>query len=149
MQRRTAGFTLLEVLVALMIGAILTSIAVKAVGPASRGMAVQQARNVFAGMAARARAQAIEGGATTMLIANTVGDSVMILAGGRVVETVRFRSEMNVDLQSSNGIVRLCMGPRGYARLDCNSFSSTVRMTFAAGTRSMAVEILPLGQVRW
>ena len=149
MQTRTAGFTLLEVLVALMIGAVLTSIAVKAMGPASQGMAVQQARNVFAGMAARTRAQAIESGATTVLLANTVGDSVMILAGGRIVETVRFGSEMNVDLQSSSGIVRLCMNPRGYAKLECNSFSSTIKMTFAAGTRSSEVEILPMGQVRW
>ncbi len=149
MDRRARGFTLVEVIIALVIGGILTSIAIRGIGMTSPGLATRQARNLFVGMAARARAQAVESGQTTMLITNTVGDSVMILAGGRIVEKVRFDGELDVDIQASSNVVRLCMSPRGYANPDCNSFSSPVKVAFVAGTKSESVEILPLGQIRW
>jgi prepilin-type N-terminal cleavage/methylation domain-containing protein len=149
MDRRARGFTLVEVVIALVIGGILTSVAIKGIGMTSPGLAVREARNVFVGMAARARAQAIESGQTSLLIANTAGDSVMILAGGRIVERVRFGGELDVDLRGATTVIRICMSPRGYANPDCNSFSSPVKLAFVAGPKSESVEILPLGQIRW
>jgi len=149
MKRRTRGFTLIEVLITIFIGMVLTGIAVKGFGNTSSQLSVRQARNVFNGMAARVRAQAIESGQRTLLIANTQGDSVMIWANGGIVETVRFSEAMGVDLQSSSSVIRICMSPRGYADTDCNSFSSTVTLTFVQGTESESIEILPLGQIRW
>jgi len=149
MNRRTRGFSLIELIIAIMIGAILTSMAVKGFGATSTSLAARQGRNLFNGMAARARAQAIESGQTTILVASITGDSVMILSGGQVVEKIRFSDEMDVDIRSSVGNFQLCMSPRGYADLDCNSFSSTIKVTFTAGVKSESLEILPLGQIRW
>jgi prepilin-type N-terminal cleavage/methylation domain-containing protein len=149
MKRRTRGFTLIEVLIVLVISTILMSMAVKAFGATSSNLAARQARNVFNGMAARARAQAIESGFTTMLVANIPGDSVWIFANGRVVENVRFAEEMGVDIRASATTVRICMSPRGYANTTCNSFNSTVKMAFVQGAESETIEILPLGQIRW
>lgn len=149
MKHRSRGFTLLEVLIVLVISTVLMSMAVKAFGATSSHLSARQARNVYNGMVARARAQAIESGFTTLVVANIPGDSVWIFANGRVVENVRFAEEMGVDIQSASGTVRLCMSPRGYANTDCNSFSSTVKMTFAQGAEAESIEILPLGQIRW
>jgi len=149
MNRRAKGFTLIEVLIVLVISTILMSMAVKAFGATSSDLATRQARNVFNGMAARARAQAIESGFTTMLVANIPGDSVWIFANGRVVENVRFSEEMGVDIQASATTVRICMSPRGYANTNCNSFKSAVKMAFVQGAESETIEILPLGQIRW
>jgi len=150
MNRRSRGFTIIELMIAIVIGAILTAMAVKGFGSTSDSLAARQARNVFNGMAARARAQAIESGQTTILIASISGDSVMILGqGGQIVENVRFDQEMRVDLQASTTSIRICMSPRGYADTDCNSFSSIIKVSFVAGSSSESLEILPLGQIRW
>lgn len=150
MRSRNRGFTLIEVLIAIVIAAILTSMAVKGFGATSTALAARQARNVFNGMAARARAQAIESGFTTVLITSAAGDSVMILGqGGNIVENVRFAEEMNVDIRAPSATFRICMSPRGYADTDCNSFSSAFEVSFVAGTNSETIEILPLGQIRW
>jgi len=149
MNRRSRGFTLIEILVVIVIGGILMSMAVKGFGTTSSSLAVRQARNVYTGMAARARAHAIESGWNTLLVANIPGDSVWIWANGRIVENVRFAEEMGVDLRATSATVRICMSPRGYANTNCNSFSSTVKMAFVQGAQSETIEILPLGQIRW
>jgi prepilin-type N-terminal cleavage/methylation domain-containing protein len=149
MKRRNRGFTLIEVLVVIVIGSILMSMAVTGFGNTSSRMAARQARNVFNGMAARARAHAIESGWNTLLYANIAGDSAWIWANGRIVENVRFDAEMGIDLQAATPSIRICMGPRGYANTNCNSFSSPLKMAFVQGAQSETIEILPLGQIRW
>jgi prepilin-type N-terminal cleavage/methylation domain-containing protein len=149
MDRRRKGFTLIEVIIVLVIGAILMSMAIKGFGSTASLTSARQARNVFNGMVARARAQAIESGRSTVLIADALGDSVLIMANGRIVENVRFGEEMGIDIQASQDMTRLCMNPRGYADQDCNSFNTTVKMSFVQGNQSKSLEILPLGQIRW
>jgi len=124
-------------------------LAIKGFGLTSSQMSAREARNVFNGMAARARAQAIESGLATALIADADGDSVVIQANGSTVETVRFGEELGVDIQAPDKITRICMNPRGYASPTCNSFSSATKMAFVQGSKSATLEILPLGQIRW
>jgi len=149
MDRRKNGFTLIEMLTVIMIGAALTGFAVKGFGATSNRASTRQARNVFSGMAARARAQAIESGFTTILITDARDDSVMILANGQIVEDVRFGEEMDIDIRATQDVTRLCMNPRGYANQDCNSFNTRVEVAFFQGHESRSLEILPLGQIRW
>ena len=147
MSKQTAGFTLIEVLVVLVLGSVLVGIGLSGFGDTQSALAVRQARNVFNGMAARTRAHAIEAGFTTVLITDARGDSVMIFKDGAVVENVRFGEEMQIDIQAESPVTTVCMNPRGFADTDCNSFSSAAQIAFVRGTRTETLEILPLGQV--
>ena len=149
MNRRKSGFTVIELLVVVVIGAILIQLAIKGIGLTSSQISVREARNVFNGMTARTRAQAIESGLNTLLIADAEGDSVVIVANGRVVENVRFAEEMGIDIQTTANLTTICMNPRGYASPSCNSFTSPIEVAFVQGSKSETLEILPLGQIRW
>jgi prepilin-type N-terminal cleavage/methylation domain-containing protein len=149
MKRQKSGFTVVELLMVLVLGVIMTSMALKGFGMVANQFAAREARGVFQGMVARTRAQAIESGFTTMLIADAQGDSVMVWANGRIVENVRFREELGVDIQAYQPLTRICMTPRGFANPDCNSFSSTIKMAFVRGPKTNTIEILPMGQIRW
>lgn len=144
---RARGFTLIEVLITILVGAILTSIAVKGFGLTSSELAVRQAKNVFTGLVARARAQAVQDGTTALLIVDTRGDSVTVRSTGDP-ETQFFGGEMEIDLQSSSNVFFLCMTPRGFANPNCNSFNTTIELRFVQGPEADTVEILPMGQVR-
>lgn len=149
MDRRNRGFSLIELIVIIVLAGAMMTVAVKAFGSTASHASARQARNVFNGMAARARVQAIESGRTTILISDAKGDSVMILANGKIVENVRFGEEMDVDIRAEANVTRLCMNPRGYADQNCSSFSKTVKVSFVQGKEASTLEILPLGQIRW
>jgi DhnA family fructose-bisphosphate aldolase class Ia len=127
----------------------MTSIPLKGFGILANQLSTREARGMFQGLVSRTRAQAIESGMPTMLIADARGDSVMVLANGRVVENVRFGEELGVDIQAPHTLVRICMTPRGFANPDCNSFSSAIKMAFVRGPKTNTIEILPMGQLRW
>jgi prepilin-type N-terminal cleavage/methylation domain-containing protein len=149
MRRSRAGFTVIELLVVVIVGAMLTQLAIKGFGLTASEMAAREARYVFNSMAARARAQAVESGVTTILVADAEGDSVLVIANGGVAETVRFGEELGVDIKTADRFTRICMNPRGYANPDCNSFDTMIQMSFYQGSKSTSIEILPLGQIRW
>ena len=136
---------MIEMVVAIMVGAILLGIAITSFSGVQERMATGQAVRAFQGLHARARAQAIETGSLTRLWVDVAGDSVTLRRAGTVLETVRFRDELKVDLRGSSFI--LCMGPRGYAVTDCNTFNSPVTLGFQSGTEGQTVELLPLGQL--
>lgn len=140
------GFTLIEVVIAVLIGSILTSIALTGYGSAKSRYAVRGARNSFVSIHARARAAAIEGGTTARLHVFPGGDSVTVVRGGVTLESVNFQDVFGVDIQAS-GNLTLCMSSRGFADTACNSFSSAETLTFRAGPDGSGLEILPLGQL--
>jgi prepilin-type N-terminal cleavage/methylation domain-containing protein len=144
---RRRGFTIVEVVIALLVGTILTSIALSSFAGARAGFAVKGARNTFASLEARARAKAIESGSTILLMVDVSGDSAYVSTGASTVETVRFAGEFHVDLRSGIGNFRLCMNSRGYADTDCNSFSGSVNLEFWQNSDSATVTVLPLGQL--
>lgn len=145
---RRSGFTLIELVIALIVSGILLSITVAGFAAVERRTAVRQARNVFAGLHARARAHAIEFGTIARLGVDLGGDSVWVDRDGTIVETVRIGEEFGVDLSSSVTGITLCMSPRGYADTDCNSFGSAVKIGFARGSSEvMTATLLPLGQL--
>lgn len=148
MKQNTRGFTLLEMLVVVILGTILIQMSIKGFSLVTNQFSAREARNVFQGMVARTRSQAIESGMPTILVADAQGDSVLILANGGVVEKVRFGTELGVDIQTTERMTRICMTPRGFADLDCNSFTSTIKMAFVRGPKQEHIEIRPLGQIR-
>lgn len=145
MSRR--GFTLIEVVLVVMVGAILTTIGMNAFGNVARSMRVSAARNAFVTYHARARASAIEFGANSQLFVDTGADTLAVTQNGRVRASLDFMREFNTDVQGSSSTYTLCMNPRGYAEADCNSFNSTVTLVFTSGGDTASVQIRPLGQL--
>jgi len=145
MQRR--GFTIIELIIVVLVGAILATIAISSLGAVQSRTAVRQSRNAFAALHARARAQAIEFGTTTLLGVDVGGDSAWISRNDTILERIHFGEEFEVDLQSSTTRYTLCMSPRGYANTDCTSFTGLAALTFVQGADSMSATMLPLGQL--
>jgi len=146
MQRR--GFTIIELIIAILVGAILASIAMASFGSVQSRTAVRQSRNAFAALHARARAQAIEFGTTTLLEVDVGGDSAWISRNDTILERIDFSQDFDVDIRSSTTRYTLCMSPRGYADTECTSFTGLAAMTFAQGVDSMTATMLPLGQLQ-
>ena len=146
MSYRKGGFTIIELVVALIIGVVLTSIAVRGFSGMQGRMAARQARQVFASIHARTRASAIEFGQTTRLNIDYDKDSVWISRGAVQVEVMPFRRNLGVDILGT-GTLRLCMNARGFADTRCNSFNATQTITFQAGADTAGVQIRTLGQL--
>lgn len=145
------GFTMVEVVVTVMVAMILLSISVRGFGDTMSNMAVDGAAETFASLQARARAVAVERGDIARLNTDPAGDSVWITVGGSRVDFLNFMEDRGVDIQSGTaGVIRLCMSPRGFAEIDCNSFeNNTVILDFVQGGASASLTILPLGQLSW
>jgi prepilin-type N-terminal cleavage/methylation domain-containing protein len=146
MQRR--GFTMIEMIIVILVGAILASITMASFGTVQNRTAVRQSRNAFAALHARARAQAIEFGTMTMFEMDVGGDSAWISRNDTILERVNFAQEFDVDVQSTKTRYTLCMSPRGYADGDCGSLAGPAAMTFSRGSDSMSATMLPLGQLQ-
>lgn len=148
--KRVRGFTLIELVVVIIVGGILTSIAMNSFGGVQSSMAVRSARNTFGAYHARARAQAIERGETVILRVDVTGDSLWITMAGNRLDGFDFAGQMNIDVQSSaSNPIEVYMTPRGYADSESNSFTSTITVSFVQGAESSELEIWPLGQVKY
>ena len=148
MDNRRSGFSIIELVVVLMVGSVLTSIAITEFNGVSGRFAVKGARQTLMSMHARARMQAVELGRTVKLNIDPVGDSIWLSRGAVVLDVVNFGEEFNLDVQtSSDAEIQVCMNPRGFADTGCNNFNAPVTVTFVLTSDTTSVRILPLGQM--
>ena len=101
MDKRRSGFSIIELVVVLMVGSVLTSIAISSFNGVSGRFATKGARQTFMAMNARAQAQAVEYGRIVRLNLDPDGDSVWLSRAGEVLEVVDFREEFDVDIRTS------------------------------------------------
>lgn len=141
------GFTILELVVVLMVGAILTGIAIQSISSVQGRTSVRQARNLYVTVHARARAQAVEFGQEVLLRIDPGGDSAWISRNDTTLEVVRFRTDLGVSIGGIESTLTVCMNARGFAdtKTGCNNAERTLQFTQAGNSSS--VTILPLGQV--
>jgi len=162
MKSRTRGFTLIELVIVILIGSILTGLALNSFQNVQSRFAVQSAKRVYMSWHQRARSRAIETGETIVLYVWVDGDSANTLSrdGGTLQwgDVQRFDGELGVSLETQgNYAFYTCMTPRGYADTSCGSwgatsgyastFTDTVRLRFRQATDTASVLILPMGQV--
>ena len=148
MDKRRSGFSIIELVVVLMVGSVLTSIAMTSFNGVSGRFATKGARQIFMAMNARARAQAVESGRTVWLNLDPGGDSVWLSRGSEVLEVLDFGEEFDVDIRTSTGSdLRVCMNARGFADTRCNNFASPVTVTFLLASDTASVRVLSLGQM--
>ena len=147
MKQNRTGFTLIELVIVILIGSILTSITFAGFTAAKGGYAVRGARDAFVTMHARARVRAIEAGSSIHFFVSASGDSVVIRNGATVVDMLDYDAEMDVDLVMASDSMRLCMNSRGYADDACNSFTTTYTIRFVQNADTAELVVLPLGQL--
>jgi len=140
----------MELIIVLVIGAVLVSIASGRIAKTRSVLAGGAARQAYLALHSRTRAQAIEFGTTARLMLDVGGDSAWIVQGGETIETYRFAND-HVDVESSSmdATVQMCMIARGYSEPRCNSFSEPVELTFTTAESAASVVLMPMGQVEW
>ena len=148
MDDRRSGFSIIELVVVLMVGSILTSIAIANFNGVSGRFAVKGARQTLMSMHARARVHAVEYGRSVKLHIDPVGDSIWLSRGSEILDVMDFGQEFNVDIETSTDArVKVCMNPRGFADTGCNNFTSPVTITFLLNSDTASVRMLTLGQM--
>jgi prepilin-type N-terminal cleavage/methylation domain-containing protein len=143
MNRR--GFTLMEVLIALGLIAVLAAMAVPRIGTALTRQSVRSARGAVVTMHAKARGAAIQRGRRANLIFN--GNTVLVLTRHPVtgaLETVgsaeNLFSRYGVTVSTSRDTLRF--DPRGLGMESGNT-----KITVQKGAFSEGIEISALGRV--
>lgn len=149
MYRFQAGFTMVEIIVVVIVGGILVSMAMRGFGATTSRIAAESARQDFSALQARTRAYAIERGETARLRTDPAGDSAWVEASAGQIDFIDF-DDRDIEVDSDEtGIITLCMNPRGFADTTCNSFSGSVTLRFTQGAQTAELTMLPLGQLRW
>jgi prepilin-type N-terminal cleavage/methylation domain-containing protein len=151
MMRDKGGFTLIETLVALVVGGILAAVAYSGFGGVQGRLAVRSARAAFLSSHAQARSYAVERGVQVRLFADPDTDEVAVELGcdglGGVIEFLDYGNNFAVDLQTNDGDLSLCMTPKGIANPALGSLGDEATVSFVRGGSSTSVILLPLGQV--
>lgn len=150
MHRTRTGFTIIELIIAIVIGSILTTIALSQLSGAQTRIAVRGAQTTYAAIHYRARVHGIEKGRNVMLHVDVAGDSVWIEDDGDTLEMIRFGDDnldMRISSPSSLTGYTLCFSPRGYTDTGCNTSNSLIRMHFAQGAEVTSLWVMPLGQL--
>ncbi len=144
------GFTILELVIVLGIGALVAGIAIAGFGGIQARLGVRAAEARFLSMHGQTRALAVERGRAVRLSVNPETGVVRIEEGcagdGPEIDARDFGAIHAVTIETGVGVLWLCMTPRGFADIGANSFSQEARVSFVRGDRSATVVLLPLGQ---
>jgi prepilin-type N-terminal cleavage/methylation domain-containing protein len=146
--RAHEGFTLIEMVIVIVVGAILVSFTFIGFGSMRGGMAVSSAKGTFLTMHAGARALASERGVSMRLVADSETRIVSIEEGCAGGGNVLQREVLPAAITLKEGTaLALCLTPRGFADPSGNSFAGEGYIAFTQGDRTIEFTILPLGQV--
>ncbi len=142
------GFTLIEMVVVIVVGMILVSIATRGLSGVRNSAAVRNGEQILASMHARARAHAIERGEPSILRINPTTDVVTIEIGSDTIDIVRFLAALSVDIAVDATLI-ICFHPRGYTYPGCSNISVATGVVLTTGGESRTTTFLPLGQIKY
>lgn len=150
------GYTLVELVLVMIIGAILMMMAIPSFSRMTAGQNARNARDAVVWMGARARARAIERGQVTLLELDPANERAWIVRrntgtalASDTLEKTNFGTEQSVTLSTaSNNKITLCYNARGYA-FSCTGTSpaANVDVTFSHGGNTAVARVKPLGQI--
>ena len=146
------GFTIIELLIVLIIGAILMGYAVPGFTGMVRSRNAQNARDKLVWMSNYARARAIERGRVFQLEIYPGAETARVIQRNAAVaaDSVNFATEFKAMLSTTtNNTIIVCYSPRGFAFSSCNAASpnANVDVTFAFNDKRAVARVKPLGQI--
>lgn len=141
------GFTLLELLIVIVVGGILTSITFVSFSRVHGQLGSSAAATNFLSLHSQARAVAVERGGLATFILDQNAATVRIEFDGAVINQLDLGREFDVTVDAGGNLTQ-CFTPRGIADLGCTTFERPVTVSFTRGNRTAQVELLPLGQAR-
>lgn len=145
MKRSSSGFTILELMIVLMVGGVITSIAVRSFSDVRDRLIQRQSQRAFQAMNARARAMAIESGTFVKFNLDTSGDSIWIERNDTTLELVNMMTEYGTDIVASATVMTNCFNSRGYADASCTSYSTMSVAGFRSAGVTRYIFMLPMG----
>jgi prepilin-type N-terminal cleavage/methylation domain-containing protein len=151
------GYTLIELLIVMVIGAALLTMAIPSFTRVSAGQNARNARDAVVWMSARARSRAIERGQVTKLEIDPAAERAWIVfrrqtgtaVASDTLEKINFSAERSVLISGPTSTVTLCYNTRGYA-FPCGAGSPTsaaVDVIFSHAGKTATARVKPLGQV--
>lgn len=145
--RTRLGFTVIELLIVLVVGGLLSTVAIRSFSQVHGSLGARTAQSTFLTMHAHARSMAVEHGQPVILVVDPAADRVRLEGeDGTVLRSRDFAGDYDVSIQTGGGTVRLCMTPRGFADPGCGNVNDRVEVRFVRGGRTRIVGLLPLGQ---
>lgn len=147
------GFSLLELVVVIVVGGIVATIAFNSFQNAQARMGPRAAQGQFLTMLAHARAIAVERGTPALLSLDAGAGTATIRARpapGQPLEILDQRDladSYGVQIALSDGDdVDVCMTPRGYADPSCGTLDAELTVRFTRNNQGTQVILLPSGQ---
>ena len=148
-----AGFTLLEVVIALVMAALIYAIALPAIARTRVSASVHNSRFVVESSVSLARATAMRYGRPAVLRFDSVRDQLWVvvdtsMVGSAALDTLGYfdiRAEFNVDLESNRQA--LCFNGRGIGTTGAVCPQAGAVITLALSGRADTVLVTPLGRV--
>jgi prepilin-type N-terminal cleavage/methylation domain-containing protein len=148
-----AGFTLLEIMIALVMVAVVYAIALPAIGRTRVSASVHNARHALVSSISLTRATAIRFGRSAVLRLDSEHDRVWVevdtaMGGGGQAVTLghfNFAEELNVNLESNR--TSLCFNGRGIGTTSSTCTQPGAVIVLALGGRAEVVYVSPTGRV--
>lgn len=149
MKSNQTGYTAIEMLVVIVIGAVLMGMAIPAFGRVQARRGAHNARDTLISLAARARSHAVERGENVYLEIDPEANRAWVRRGTDTIQVVEYSGEFAATMRMANNAstVGICYSSRGFARESCNTGTLPDVVTFRRGPETARARIRPLGQV--
>lgn len=145
------GYTVIELVMVMVIGAILLSMVVTGLSGYISRKRVSNARDAFVYLAMRARAAAIERGRNVSVHLSASEGLVMVhegcSPGGAELERLALADEFFAIVHASPNPLKVCYSPRGFAIDSHTNISAPTIISFVIGKDTARAMVAPLGQV--
>ncbi|NIP80990.1 MAG: prepilin-type N-terminal cleavage/methylation domain-containing protein [Gemmatimonadetes bacterium] len=146
MRTRRSGFTVIEMLIVMVLGAIILGVGTKSYARAENRRAVINARDAMILTAYRARSEAVRTGRMIYLDIDPEDGLVEIATSDSVLATL---DADDYGARMVGNETTLCYTGRGYALPSCGDNLTADRpVGFIRGRDTARVVVLPLGQIR-
>lgn len=148
MMPRRSGFSLIEVVVAMILISIVAGMVVPAFGRMQARQQLMNSRDAFVLLAARARAEATATGGVGYLELDGAGDEAWIRVASDTLVRLSFRNDFDADVSTDGGSLEVCYTARGLTLSSCTTSGLPDTVSFVRGADTALAVVEPLGQVK-